>query len=268
MGILGRITLGRLAVIGAALAAVFMMGHFAQAPALAEEAERMSISVSGCSGDECNLDTGETFTLSINVDEAPENGYVLVQSFIDYGPDLTYNMTESSADEIVWPDGSPDVVVRDSIEPDTVLHGGLTGVIPPLPLSTYTGTVFELEFQCSESFSSTDVQLLPSGAPLAGTSGAVFTTIVVTDGVDVSVQVVPKTNSVTVTCGAEPTATPEPDATPGPDVTDFPSSGSGALSTGNGGTGATLWLVIGALVVAGAAGLGTFGWRTARSRQL
>ena len=41
MGILERITLGRLAVIGAALAAVFMMGHFAQAPALAEEAERM-----------------------------------------------------------------------------------------------------------------------------------------------------------------------------------------------------------------------------------
>ena len=115
MGIIERITLGRLAVIGAALAAVFMMGHFAQAPALAEEAERMLISVSGCSGDECNLDTGETFTLSINVDEAPENGYVLVQSFIDYGPDLTYNMTESSADEIVWPDGSPDVVFRDSI---------------------------------------------------------------------------------------------------------------------------------------------------------
>ena len=105
------------------------------------------------------------------------------------------------------------------------------------------------------------MQLLASGDPVAGTSGALFNA----EGAE---QIIPKVGSVSVTCGAEPTATPEPDATPGPDVTDFPSSGSGALSTGDGGSSATLWLVIGALAVVGAAGLGTFGWRTARSRQL
>ncbi len=261
MGVIQRITWGRLAIIGAALAAVFMMSHFAQAPALADDAAQMSLSVSGCSGDECNLDTGETFTLSVNVDQAPDSGYVLVQSFIDYGPDLTYNMTDTPAEEMVWPDGSSDVIVRDSIAPFTVLHGGLTGVIPPLPLSTYEGTVFEIELQCSDSFSANDVMLLPSGDAVAVTSGALFNA----EGAE---QIIPKVGSVTVTCGVEPT--PEPDATPdGGDGDDIilPPTGSGALSTGDGGSSATLWLVIGALAVIGVAGLGASGWRVTRSRQ-
>ncbi len=266
MGVQGRITLGRLAIIGAALAAVFMMSHFAQTPALADDASRMSLSVSGCSGDECNLDTGETFTLSVNVDAAPGAGYVLVQSFIDYGADLTYNMTDSPAEEMVWPDGSPDVIVRDSaqnptnpnspIAPNSVLHGSLTGVIPPLPLSTYEGTVFELELQCSDSFSTNDVQLLPSGDAVAGTSGALFNA----EGAE---QIIPKVGSITVICGVEPTPTPEPEPTP---VVVLPPTGSGALSSG-GGSSATLWLVIGALAVVGAAGLGASGWRVTRGRQ-
>ena len=265
MGVLGRITYGRLAIIGAALAAVFMMGHLAQAPALADDAARMSVSVSGCSGDECNFDTGETFTLSVSVDEAPDAGYVLVQSFIDYGPDLTYNMTDAPSDEVLWPDASPDVVVRDSIAPGTVLHGALTGVIPPLPVSDYEGIAFELEFQCSDSFSTTILQLLPSGDAVAGTSGALLST-----GDDV--QITPKVDSVTVICGVGPTpvptATPEPPTDGGLPSSDggLPSSGSGALSAGQGGSSATLWLVIGVLALIGAAGLGTFGWREARGR--
>lgn len=266
MGVLGRITSGRLAIIGATLAAVFMMSHFAQAPALADDAAQMSLSVSGCSGDECNLDTGETFTLSVNVDDAPDTGYVLVQSFIDYGTNLTYSMTDSPAEEMPWPDGSPDVIVRDSLAPGTVLHGSLTGVIPPLPLSTYEGPVFELAFQCSESFSANDVQLLPSGDPVALTNGALFNA----EGAE---QIIPKVSSVTVNCGVAPDE-PAPDETPDADVPDgdvpdggLPSSGSGPLSTGDGGPSATLWLLIGALLIAGAAGLGTFGWRVARGRQ-
>lgn len=258
MRVLRRITYGRLAIIGAALAAVFMMGHFAQAPALADDAARMSLSVSGCSGDECNFDTGETFTLSVSLDEAPDAGYVLVQSFIDYGPDLTYNMTDAPSDEVLWPDASGDVVVRDSIAPGTVLHGALTGVIPPLPVSDYEGIAFELEFQCGDSFSTTNLQLLPSGDAVAGTSGALLST-----GDDV--QITPKVDSVTVICGVE--ATPVPTATPEqPTDGGLPSSGSGALSAGQGGSSATLWLVIGVLALIGAAGLGTFGWREARGR--
>ena len=260
MRILGQITFGRLAVIGAALAAVFMMSHFGQSLALAEEAAQMSLSVSGCSADECNLDTGETFTLSVNIDAAPDGGYVLVQSFIDYGLNLTYNMTDAPADEVIWPDGSPDVVVRDSIAPGTVLHGGLTGVIPPLPLSTYVGTVFEIELQCSDAFSSNDVKLLPSGDAVAGTSGALFNG----EGAE---QIIPKVGSVTVICGVEPTPTPAPDGpTDGPTDGGLPPTGTGALSS-DGGVSTTLWLVIGALVVAGAAGLGASARSAVRSRQ-
>ena len=255
MGVLGRITYGRLAIIGAALAVVFIMGHFAQAPALADNAAQMSLNVSGCAGDECNLDLGETFTVSIDIDDAPDAGYVLVQSFIDYGPDLTYNMTDSSADEILWPDASSDVIVRDAIAPGTVLHGALTGVIPPLPLSTNEGAAFEIEFQCSDAYSSNNVQLLPEGDAIAGTSGALFT-------LEAAVQVVPKVNSVTVNCGDAPLVIDVP--------TDggLPPTGSGSLSTGDGGSSIMLWLVISALAVIGAAGLGAFGWRTARSRQI
>ncbi len=258
MRIFGQITFGRLAVIGAALAAVFMMSHFGQPLALAEEAAQMSLSVSGCAADECNLDNGETFTLSVNIDAAPDGGYVLVQSFIDYGTDLTYNMTDAPADEIIWPDGSPDVIVRDSIAPGTVLHGGLTGVIPPLPLSTYVGTAFEIELQCSDAFSSNDVKLLPSGDAVAGTSGALFNG----EGAE---QIIPKVDSVTVICGVEPT--PEPTSAPdGPTDGGLPPTGTGALSS-DGGASATLWLVIGALVVVGAAGLGASARSAVRSRQ-
>lgn len=264
MELLGRITYGRLALIGAAVAAVFIMGHFAQAPALAEEEAQMSVSVSGCSAAECNLDPGEAFTVTVSVDDAPDAGYVLVQSFVDYGTDLTYNMTASPSDEVVWPDAIGDVIVRDSVSPGTVLHGGLTGVIPPLPLSTYTGTVFELAFECSDSFSSNNIQLLPSGDPVAGTSGALLST-----GEDV--QVIPKVNSVTVNCGEAPDEPDEPDEPTSTQVPDqptdggLPSSGSGALSTGDAGSSAALWLMIAALAAIGLS-LGTFGWRAARNR--
>ncbi len=269
MRVIRRATWGRLAIIGAALAAVFIMSHFAQAPALADDASQMSLSVSGCSGGECNLDTGETFTLSVNVDDAPDSGYVLVQSFIDFGPNLTYNMTDTPAEEMLWPDGSPDVIVRDSaqspsnpdapIAPNSVLHGSLTGVIPPLPLSTYEGTVFQIELQCSDSFSTNDVMLLASGDALAGTSGALFNA----EGAE---QIIPKVGSISVTCGVEPTPTSEPEPDPTPVVV-LPPTGSGALSSGDGGSSATLWLVIGALALVGVAGLGASGWRVTRGRQ-
>jgi len=261
MRVLGRMKYSRLAIIGAALAAVFMMGHFAQAPALADNAAQMSLSVSGCAAAECDLDLGETFTVSIEIEDAPDEGYVLVQSFIDYGPSLTYNMTDSAADEILWPDASSDVVVRESTAPGTVLHGGLTGVIPPLPQSTYEGAAFEIELQCSDAYSSSNVQLLPSGDEVAGTSGAVFTSVSTTsDGVEETLQIIPKVNSVTVNCGQAP---PPGQPTDG----GLPSSGTGSLAAGSSGSSVMLWLVIGALLVAGTS-LGAFGWRTARSRQI
>ena len=117
-----------------------------------------------------------------------------------------------------------------------------------------------MEFQCGDSFSTTNLRLLPSGDAVAGTSGALLST-----GDDV--QITPKVDSVTVVCGVGVGPTPVPTATPEPPTDGgLPSSGSGALSAGQGGSSATLWLVIGVLALIGAAGLGTFGWREARGR--
>lgn len=255
MGVLGRIRAGRIALIGAAVAAVFMVGYLGQGIAQADNAASLSLSVSGCDSDVCNLDTGESFTLTVNADDAPNDGYVLVQTFIDYGSNLTYNMADAAADEVVWPDVSSDVIVRDSIADGTMLIGGLTGVVPPLPVSTYEGPVFELSFTCSDSYSSTEIMQVPSGTAPAGTSGATFSNA---DGQSV----VPKVSNVTVNCGEAPTPGPTEG---GP--TALPPTGSGALGADQGGSNLEIWLAIAALFAAGVLGIGAFTWNAARSRR-
>ena len=119
----------------------------------------------------CNVAAGSQFILSVEVLDAPDAGYVLVQTFIDYGLELTYKKGVL-ADEMVWPDGV--ITLRNQAGPGLVAHGGLTGFFPPIPVSFFEGNVVELLMNCSEGPSSTDVVLLPEGDPVAGTSGTAF----------------------------------------------------------------------------------------------
>ncbi len=170
----------------------------------------MRLTANGCTAN-CTFANGETFTLAVEIVTAPAGGYTTAQSFIDYGPDLTYDASLlSAADEIVWPDCLSSVAVRGETGPTFVNHGCLTDLFPPLPVSNYVGSIVEISVTCSAAGSTTEIRLLPRDDPDAGTSGATF---VAGDG---TTQVVPIVSNLSVTCGAgEPTPTPTPTATPG-----------------------------------------------------
>ena len=120
----------------------------------------------------CDLQVGSDFTLAVDAFAVPENGYVLMQTFIDYGGDLIYNRVGSAEDEIVWPDAV--LALRNDSMPGLILHGGMTGFLPPLPVSHYEGIFVEISMSCSAGESSSNVTLLPAGDPVASTSGAAF----------------------------------------------------------------------------------------------
>ena len=143
----------------------------------------------------CDLQIGSDFTLAVDAFAVPENGYVLMQTFIDYGGDLIYNRVGSAEDEIVWPDSA--LAVRDDSRPGIILHGGLTGFLPPLPVSHYEGVLVEISMSCSAEESSTEVRLLPYGDPNALTSGAAFVEPVIAD---VQRTVPPQLGSLRVAC--------------------------------------------------------------------
>ena len=184
-----------------------------------------------CEAGECFVDTGSTFTLAVDVREAPASPYVLVQTFIEYGVydptasedeagpdtcgdgidngdedgvdrrdedcvivDLVYVPSDAAQDEVVWEDLSPDTALRGNIGPGTVLHGGLTGLIPPLPESNATGVVVQFQLTCPADPVAVPVSLLVYEDALANTSGSVF---VEADG---DTKVVPDVAPVTVNC--------------------------------------------------------------------
>lgn len=156
---------------------------------------KSSSGVFACEPGKCEVGLGETFTLAVEVVQAPANGYVLAQTFIQYGPDLTYDKAASAADEVVWPDCDASALARG--QPDAgenVRHGCLTGFFPPVPKSNFTGNIVEIDLNCTVTLSQHLVELLPHGDPVAGMDGALF---VEPDGVT---QHVPKVNDLTVNC--------------------------------------------------------------------
>ncbi len=171
-----------------------------------------------CDGDTCTVPQGASFTLAVEIVAIPEGGWVLAQSFIVYGPDLIYHQPDRTSDEYTSPDCVSTVHVLSSLPQGQLLHGCLTGLIPPLQPSTYTGNYIELKMTCSDSDSSTEVQLLPFGDPVARTNGTLFK-------LSDNSNVVPKVSNLTVNCGSGqgPTNTPRPfTETPSPTLTSTP----------------------------------------------
>ena len=220
----------------------------------------MAMSVSGpgvtCSGGECDVPLGGDFTVSVDIVTAPIQGYIGVQTFIDYGTDLTLQPRAEASDEFLWPDaGSDDVVVRGEPGPGMISHGGLSGLIPPLPTSSYEGALLELDLVCSDSFSRTPVRLLPASASRTSGSGAAFVRMDGTVQIDIPV----KADSVIVNCGEAP---PPP---PPPQPTSLPSTGTFGTADSNS-TG--MWILLGALLAVGVTGLTTFSLRVFSRRQI
>ncbi len=184
-----------------------------------------------CDTGECFVDAGSTFTLAVEVLRAPASGYVLVQTFIDFGvynPSasedgagpgscgdgvgnggrdgedrtdsdcatvvLTYLPEPAAADEVVWSDAAEGVTLRDVRGAGLIQHGSLTGLIPPLPISNETGVVVEVQMSCPESPVTVPISLLVSGDPVAGSSGSLF---VAADG---ETQIVPSVLPINLHC--------------------------------------------------------------------
>ena len=143
----------------------------------------------------CDMPVGSDFTLAVDAFAVPENGYVAVQSAIYYGGDLIYNRAGSADDEIVWPDAA--LSLRTELGQGPILHGAITGLLPPLPLSHYEGVFVEISMSCSGEESSSNIRLLPLDDPVAGTSGAAFREPVIADGQRI---VRPQVGSLRVAC--------------------------------------------------------------------
>lgn len=164
-----------------------------------------------CTGTDCFVDAGSTFTLAVEVLEAPTS-YVLLQTFISYGVydpssnedgagpntcddgmdngqrdgadrmdadcvvlELTYLPSVSAADELFWTDLEPATAVRaDAMGPGLLGHGGITGLIPPLPESSEIGVMTQIQMSCPAEATTVPISLLLYDDPLAKTSGSAF----------------------------------------------------------------------------------------------
>lgn len=161
----------------------------------------------------CDVPLNSTFSLSVDTLTPPTKGYVLAQTFVDFGTDLTYKPTEKAIEEVVWPDCDPEIVVRQQVDqtqgPPTppppywrnsnrvVSHGCVTGVVPPLAESDHAGGLVEFDLTCSADISSTQLSLLPyddsAFGSVQGTNGAAF---VLQD----DTLVVPNVSDLTINC--------------------------------------------------------------------
>ncbi len=187
-----------------------------------------------CTADACDVATGEKFTLAVEIVEAPAGGYIGAQTWVEYGDVLSYDQAASTAAaEIVSPACSPPLF-RASPSATGVGHGCLTGLLPPLPVTTYVGEFVRLSISCPATQVSEPGRLVAVGAPEAGTSGTAFVdeadnrfapkldkvTINCVDGLTPPPTLTP-TDTPTLAPGEtpQPTATPTPGATPSPTAT-------------------------------------------------
>ncbi len=206
--------LGAAAVIALLAMTFFMADNLTSTTDAAEGGPEMALTVSEggtCEGSTCTVEPGAAFTLSVEVLTAPAEGYILAQSYVVFGSDLTYKPTDLPLDEFSFPECSPaSIALRDQLDPESVLSGCITGILVR-PVSTYTGNFLNYSMNCSAGDSSTLVQLLPEGDPIALTNGALFK-----DPGDNPI--IPKVSNITIVCGAgggDPTDTPDvPDETP------------------------------------------------------
>ena len=197
-----------------------------------------------CSAGACDVRTTTSFILSVDVATSPAAGYVLFQSFLDFGvfdptanedgagPNtcsdgienggsdgfdrfdddcvsvgLVYKPATQAADEVFWPDLVSGGAFRLEPGPGLLFHGGLSGLTPPPFVSTFEGSVVQVLMTCPASEITSTIQLLQDGDPIALQNGALFVEPNTT-------QSVPKVGSLTINCLNLPTPTPTPTATP------------------------------------------------------
>ena len=163
------------------------------------------VGICGETGPTCTISSGGSFTLAVELVSVPVTGYVLADSWVEFGPDLTYNSTKDPANELVWPECG---FIFRAIPPDMnhVDISCLTGLLDAPP-SFYLGTFVELSLSCSVSESSTDMYLFVREEGTAVGPGTVFVALGGT-------HIRPEVDGLTVNCLAAQTGTSTPTPTP------------------------------------------------------
>jgi hypothetical protein len=258
---------GRLALLGATIAATAALALWALTgaasahephPGLDFSAAATGAGISDCDttgGDtECILEPGQTFTIEVSLDEIPadEPEYGGFDIIINYTG--VTSMDNASTDS--WPDCE---FAATHYEPGVVAMACAIGV-PPAEPSTYTGVIGTNDFECTDH---------GSVALVAGTGNTDY----VSPDLAIHAEGAGTAETLTIFCGEPPTPTPGapgatntpagPAATPtaGARPTALPGTGGG---TSTGGSDATLWMVFGAVLAAGAAGCTGLAWKFAR----
>ena len=189
-----------------------------------------------CVANDCYAAVGENFELSVDVITAPAATYILFQSYIDFGGvydpaasedgagpgscsdgipngdrdgrdyydadcttvEIAY-LPVASADldlEIVWPDANGSLRLRGPFVHSSATHGAVSGFIPPIAGSSFTGQVLSLQMSCPATPAQATLALIPITNPFITNQGSVFAD---PDGV----QTTPKLNSITMNCVAK-----------------------------------------------------------------
>lgn len=247
---------GRLVVLGmvvVALALVWGLGAGSQATAGSNVVVDPSLDFSieavgeeGCDttagSTKCWIQPGTTFTLEVSLNSLPDAAE-LYEGF-DIVIEYSGVTSADNVDMELWPECSFPAVHYEA----GLVAFSCAGAEEPIGLgpSTYTGVLMTNDFTCTDSGHIT----LPSLE--MGTTSLAVPPFNYSEGAD---------EVLTIGCGDEPTptSTAEPEATPG-----LPPTGAGVDADGGAGVG--FWLVVGALLAVGAAGLAVSGLRYARTR--
>ena len=203
---------------------VFAIGHSSDTTEAATDGAAMSLRVDASQTTACPggpvqgkvcVGLGQKFDIIVVADAIPPNGYILAQAWIDYDDQgLVQKNTDgplgpTTNATMIWPDGEPATFLKAQFPavPATSV-GALTQLLPPQPPSFYKGDLFSIELTCTTSPSSHTINILPSGDPVAGTSGALFV-LAVTGG-----KAIPSVTGLNVNCSPHedvfPTHPPPP----------------------------------------------------------
>ena len=249
---IGVVALVTLATLGGAAERSSPVSAAGSGPELALDV----IAGGACAGGICQVGTGFTFTLAVDVVTRPAAGYIGIQTYIDFGTynpaasedgagpntcsdsidngggdeadrfdadcvtvDLVYTPAAQASDEIIWPDLDPAAAVRGEPGPGLLSLGGLTSIGLSPPPSTFEGNIISVQMTCPSSPIQATVNLLPYDDPIALTFGSGC----LEPGLTI---VVPKVGSLTIDClvlpTPTPTATPTDTPTPTPSATPTP----------------------------------------------
>jgi len=156
----------------------------------------------------CSAPAGTFFNVIVRVMNAPDTGYIGINSQINYGTLKYKPAVQAVPNEItISGDGFPGFGVRSPVNPTgqegIVSHGATAGTSPPFATSTFTGDAFKIVLNCTPGSSSNTIILVPYAA--GNTLGAGFK---IPSGANVPA----KPYTLTVNC-VGPTETPTRTAT-------------------------------------------------------